>query len=326
MKLNCYLITSIFCLVLLNASAVFSADKANVLIRVDDVGMSHSVNLAVQDFIKTGVPFNASIMVPCPWFSEAVEMLKGQQHVAIGLHITLTSEFKQYRWGPVAGAPNVTSLVGSDGYFLPSVREFLLSNYSLKDIETEIRAQVQKAFDAGLEVTYLDHHMGIARSTPEIAAVLEKVAEDFGLVVSRYYREVPDDLFHYAINDKKSALLEKTKNLKAGQLNMFIMHPGRDNPELQVMIDMNSYAMMDLTTGESVMSKHRHAELGALTDEAFVTEVKKHNVLTYKDLISTYGVEGQTRGGILYGSKKESVEIATRLSIEAEEVAKSLRR
>lgn len=292
-------------------------NKADVVIRVDDVGMSHAVNMAVKDLIATGVPFSASVMVPCPWLNEAVNLLNNQPHVAVGLHLTLTSEFKEYKWGPVSDKDDVPSLVGEDGFFRPSVREFLLSGYTLDDVETEIRAQIEKAKQAGLQFSYLDHHMGIVRSTPEIAAVLERVAKDYGLAISRYFHEVPDDLFHYAIDDKKPALIQKVKNLSSGQLNMLIMHPGRHTEELSALTDLNSNSMIDSKTGESIMAKHRAAELSALTDPEFIAAIKQHNALTYDDLIEAHTLAGQVQGGIIYASKAASIQAAKKMMIEA---------
>lgn len=299
------------------SSESVTSNKADVVIRVDDVGMSHAVNMAVKDLIATGVPFSASVMVPCPWLNEAVSLLNNQPHVAVGLHLTLTSEFKEYKWGPVADRDDVPSLVGEDGFFRPSVREFLLSGYTLDDVETEIRAQIEKAKQAGLQFSYLDHHMGIVRSTPEIAAVLEKVAKDYDLAISRYFQEVPDDLFHYAIDDKRPALIEKVKNLSSDQLNMLIMHPGRHTEELSALTDLNSDSMIDAKTGESIMAKHRAAELGALTDPEFIAAISQHNVLTYDDLIKTHTLDGQAQGGIIYASKAASIQAAKEMMKQA---------
>ncbi|NTS76272.1 ChbG/HpnK family deacetylase [Catenovulum sp. SM1970] len=287
--------------------------KPELLIRVDDVGMSHAVNLGVADFIKTGIPFSASAMVPTPWFSEAVEILSGHQHVAVGLHLTLTSEFKQYKWGPTAGADNVPSIVNKRGEFYPSVREFLQSDYLLSDIEIELRAQVKKAIEMGLEISYVDHHMGIARATPEIAQVVEKVAADYGLAVSRYYREAPINLFHYSVADKPPAFFKEIAYLPTDRLNMFVMHPARDNPELAVLTDMNSTAMLDPLTGLSTMSKHRQAELDALLSPEFLAMSNNIKFVTYLDLVKQKGLASQQRGGILYTSKQDSINAAKKM-------------
>src|SRR5207253_2798395 len=74
-----------------------------ILIRCDDIGMCHSVNIAAKQVLETGNPVSMSVMVPCPWFTEAAAMLKEYKNISIGIHLTLNSEWKQYRWGPVSG-------------------------------------------------------------------------------------------------------------------------------------------------------------------------------------------------------------------------------
>src|SRR4249920_1810859 len=80
-----------------------------LLIRLDDIGMSHSVNMAVEKLAKTGIPFSASVQFACPWYQEAVAILKKYPNVSIGVHLTLTSEWRGYRWGPVTGRTAVPS-------------------------------------------------------------------------------------------------------------------------------------------------------------------------------------------------------------------------
>ncbi|WNO11022.1 ChbG/HpnK family deacetylase [Teredinibacter sp. KSP-S5-2] len=286
----------------------FASAKPQLLIRMDDAGMSHSVNQAMSEVIETGIPVSVSVMVPTPWFSEAVEMLKGKDNVAVGVHLTLTSEFKEYRWGPIAGRNEVPSLVDDMGYFRHSVRGFLLSDYRLSEIETEIRAQVELALRAGLKVRYLDHHMGIARATPEIATVVEKVAKEYNVAVSRYYNEEPFDLFHYKAEEKASAFFENLKDLPLNQLNMFVMHPGRDTPELQGMLDMNSMVMRDPLSGLSTMSKHRAAELKALTDEQLAAMQSRVHFVNYNDVVQQRGLKGQKRSAIFYKSREDAAE------------------
>jgi YdjC-like protein len=88
--------------------------QPELLIRTDDIGMNHSVNTALGKFIAMGVPFSVSVMVACPWFPEAAEILRDNPRVSVGIHLTLNSEWKDYRWGPVLGASRVPTLVDSD--------------------------------------------------------------------------------------------------------------------------------------------------------------------------------------------------------------------
>src|SRR4051812_36850173 len=102
-----------------------NAAPPEVLLRLDDVGMNHSVNAAVERVAATGMPFSVSLMAVGPKFDEAVAILKRHPQIAVGVHLALNSEWRGYRWGPVLGSAAVPSLVGADGYFLPSVDAFL---------------------------------------------------------------------------------------------------------------------------------------------------------------------------------------------------------
>src|SRR6185295_4704005 len=127
-----------------------------VLLRLDDIGMNHSVNLAVEKVAATGIPFSVSLLFACPWYQEAVEILKKYPQVTVGVHLALNSEWRNYRWGPVLGKGGVPSLVDSVGYFLPSSTAFLASKYDLGEVERELSAQVERALASGLKITYVD--------------------------------------------------------------------------------------------------------------------------------------------------------------------------
>lgn len=113
-----------------------------LLIRCDDIGMSHAVNLAARELIEQGLKFSASVMVPCGWFDEAVSILNEVDNVSIGIHLTLNSEWKNYRWGPIAGVSAVTSLIDSVGYFFLSRSLFFENNPKLDEVELDLRAQI----------------------------------------------------------------------------------------------------------------------------------------------------------------------------------------
>src|SRR5215218_5362369 len=182
-----------------------------VLLRLDDVGMNHSVNTAIERVAKTGLPFSVSVMFACPWYQEAVEMLKRYPHVTVGVHLVLNSEWRNYRWGPVLGQTGVPSLVDSVGYFLPSTREFLARRYDLGDVERALDAQMQRAIGAGLKITYVDYHMATAVSTPQLRAVVERIAQKYHVGISRYYGEVSNTLFDTPIDQKKADLLARDR-------------------------------------------------------------------------------------------------------------------
>src|SRR3954464_11618146 len=142
-----------------------------LLLRLDDIGMNHSVNMAMEKMAKTGMPFSASVQFACPWYQEAVEILKRNPQVSVGVHLTLTSEWKNYRWGPVTGRTAVPSLVDANGYFPQSTMAFSKNAYKVSEIETELSAQIERAIGSGLKITYIDPHMGIMLSTSELRAL-----------------------------------------------------------------------------------------------------------------------------------------------------------
>lgn len=130
-----------------------------VVIHVDDVGMSRSSNLGAIKSMTDGVASSCSIMMACAWVPEYAHYLQKNPGVDAGLHLTLTSEWGEYRWGPVAGKAAVPGLVDKEGCIWPSVMATNL-NASADEVEIEIRAQLDRAVTMGIEPTHMDSHMG----------------------------------------------------------------------------------------------------------------------------------------------------------------------
>lgn len=130
-----------------------------VIFHVDDAGMSHDSNMGARKAIETGIATSLSIMMPCPWVPECAAWLKNHPQVDAGVHLTLTSEWKNYRWGPVAGRSAVPGLVDGHGYLWPDVNDVVV-HAGAEEFESEIRAQFDKAVAMGIQPTHLDSHMG----------------------------------------------------------------------------------------------------------------------------------------------------------------------
>ncbi len=262
-----------------------------VLLRLDDIGMSHSVNMAAKAVLETGIPVSMSVMVACSWFSEAADMLKQYPNVSVGIHLTLNSEWKQYRWGPVAGATVVQSLVDSLGYFFPSRSKLFENNPKLSEIETELRAQIEKALEAGLKLEYLDYHMGAAVQTAETRAIVEKLAKEYKLGISRYFGEVASEGWYFAKpEDKGDSMLLKLAAAQAGKINLFVLHVGFDDAELSSMEDANPW-------GPKEMSKHRNGELNGLLSPKFLQLIRdpKYRPVNYRMLKEELGLDAMKR-------------------------------
>ena len=260
------------------------------MIRLDDIGMNHSVNMALLKAAQTGMPLSASVQFACPWYQEAVEILKRYPNVTVGVHLTLTSEWKNYRWGPVTGRTAVPSLVDSNGYFPQSTRAFAKSGYKLSEIETELSAQIERAQASGLKITYIDPHMGIALSTPELRALTEKLAHKYKLAISTlssvtYFGETYKEMWGEPIATKKEAFLNYVSKLNPDKPNMMVLHTATPSPEMDVLVDMNSN-MMNSKEGKPLTGLHRQTELNALLSPEFAAMIgKKFQLINYDQLL-----------------------------------------
>src|SRR5215469_4526290 len=134
----------------------FPHDAKLLIVHADDVGMTHSVNAATIKALESGNVNSASIMVPCPWFPEIADYAKSHPDVDFGLHLTLTSERIYYRWSSVASKDRVPTLLDANGYFHHDwTRE---TRIDPKDVELELRAQIERAYMMGIHPTHLDSH------------------------------------------------------------------------------------------------------------------------------------------------------------------------
>lgn len=153
-----------------------------LIIHADDLGVSHSENMASIAGLEKGMVNSASIMVPCPWFPEIAVYARKNKTADLGLHLTLNSEWDNYKWGPVTSRDSVSSLVNKNGYFYATV-DSLLQTGMASEVELELTNQVKKALLNGIDVTHLDAHMGAAVSNPEFMAAYIRVGKKFQLPV-----------------------------------------------------------------------------------------------------------------------------------------------
>ena len=275
------------------APAQSTGKLPQLLIRLDDIGMNHSVNMALRKMAETGLPISASVQFACPWYQEAVDILRNNPQISVGVHLTLTSEWRYYRWGPVLGQTAVPSLVDTAGYFYQSTRAFDKSGYKLDEVEKELSAQIERALRTGLKISYIDPHMGIALSTPELRALTEKLAHKYKLAISplssvSYFGETYKEMWGEPIATKQSAFLDYIANqLSVGRPNLVVIHTATPSPEMDELFDMNS-SMMNDKAGHPLTSQHRQTELNMLLSPEFRRmNDKKFRLTNYEQLLST---------------------------------------
>jgi predicted glycoside hydrolase/deacetylase ChbG (UPF0249 family) len=229
----------------------YARDAKLVIVHADDLGMTHSVNAASIKALETGLVTSASIMVPCPWFPEMAEYAKAHPDGDLGLHLTLTSERVFYRWGPVAPRDKVPSLVDSNGYFHLNWTE--TTPIDAREVELELRAQIERAMAMGVRPTHLDSHQyRLFENGKEMFQSVLRVAHEYKLPVfmvrdwfaGRPYLESsmsPDDLVvDHTVTIEPGVPPEKwmdfyttaLKNLQPG-VTVFIIHLAFDDEEMR---------------------------------------------------------------------------------------------
>jgi predicted glycoside hydrolase/deacetylase ChbG (UPF0249 family) len=237
----------------------YPADAKLLIIHADDLAVSHSEDAASFDALDKGAASSASIMIPCPWLTEVADYARAHPDADLGLHLTLTSEWKTDRWGPVASRNTVSSLLDPDGYLFPDAQP-ALQHLKADEVERELRAQVERAFAMGIHPTHLDSHMGILFARPDLFAVYVKVAHDYKLpflatldpgmpAASRALLSnkdiFPDSIVigspSVAVADWKNFYLKAITDLKPGLTEM-IVHLAHDDAEMQaVTVDHPDY-------------------------------------------------------------------------------------
>jgi chitin disaccharide deacetylase len=275
--------------VILTALACSSAtaQPAELLIRCDDVGMCHTVNMAIQQVLDARIPVSASVMFACPWYQEGVEILKAHPEVAVGVHLTLNAEWKNYRWGPVSGRSAVPSLVDSCGFFFPSRALLFANKPKMDELERELRAQIVRAVSSGIRIDYVDYHMGTAVETAELRALVERLAREYGLGISRCFGETDVEGLYATAPDKKAdTLMAMVEQLLPGPVRLLVFHIGLETPEMDALVDMNSFGLAGI-------SRYRQGELRALISDRLRQAVAHKGVrlITYRDLIKRVGLQ-----------------------------------
>ncbi len=162
------------------AASAQSAPAKRLIVHADDAGMCHSANVATSEAMEKGLVSSASVMMPCPWVQEFCDWARKNPTMDLGVHLTLTSEWKYFRWRPVASIDKVKGLIDSEGYMWRDVRSSA-TNASPTEIEIELRAQIERARAYGLKFTHLDTHMGTLYARPDFFEVYTRLAKEYGV-------------------------------------------------------------------------------------------------------------------------------------------------
>ena len=160
----------------------YSKDTKLLIIHADDIGVSHSENIASIYAMENGSVNSGSLMVPCPWFPEIAAYASTHPNADFGLHLTITSEWKYYKWKPLSSSKEVPGLVNENNFFYGRRAE-VKNNASASEIEKELKNQIETALKYGIQITHLDSHMFGLYLKPEFLEVYKKLGKEYKLPI-----------------------------------------------------------------------------------------------------------------------------------------------
>lgn len=272
----------IFTLVSINANA--QQKPARLIVRGDDMGYSHSGNLALIKSYKEGIEKSIEVIVPSPWFPEAVKLLQENPGVDVGIHLAITSEWENVKWRPLT---DCASIRDSSGYFFPmvfpnkdypglSIRE---NKWTLEDIEKEFRAQIELALKKIPRISHISAHMGCTELSPQVRAIAKKLAKEYNIDIDPSDYEVqyaPYDGPNKTAAQKVQSFINMLNKLEAGKTYLFVDHPGLNDAELQAIYHI----------GYEDVAADRQGVTDLFTDEKVKAVIKAKGIelIAYKDL------------------------------------------
>jgi predicted glycoside hydrolase/deacetylase ChbG (UPF0249 family) len=202
-----------------------------MVLHVDDVGMCHGANTAYLELMRAGAVTCGAVMVPCPWFPEIAAEAAADPSLDLGIHLTLTAEWKGYRWGPVSAEGRRGGVTDADGYFPRTVTE--LRRVLVPDVaEIELRAQIDRAMAAGIRPTHLDTHMGTAL-LPELREIYVRLGREYRVpVLLPPLSDMFADMLGEAPAGDNAAYRALREATGQPQIDAFLIPPSRPQPKL----------------------------------------------------------------------------------------------
>jgi predicted glycoside hydrolase/deacetylase ChbG (UPF0249 family) len=266
-------------------SACAQQSPPRLIVRGDDMGFSHSGNEALIKVYKEGIETSIEVIVPSPWFPEAVKLLDTNPAVDVGIHIALTSEWDNVKYRPVSDCPSLTD---EDGYFFPFIyanenypnRALLQHRWKIGDVEKELRAQIELALKKIPRVSHLSAHMGCYDMTPEVTALAKRLAKEYKIDIDPSALGVKPVSYNGPKNtseEKVASFIKMLEGLQAGETYLFVDHPGIDTPELRAIHHV----------GYENVAVDRQGVTDAWTDPRVKEVIRKKGIqlIGYRDLV-----------------------------------------
>lgn len=228
--------------------------RLQLITRGDDAGSCDSANRAIREACEQGILRNVSVMVPGPAFEAATAMFADMAGISLGLHVTLNAEWDGPKWGPVLPPARVPSLVDNRGYFTSTPSVLHARGVDIEQIMAEVGAQLDRARVHGLNIQYLDEHMGVGW-LPGLRERLAVLAQREGLVDAHRFPGLPAESSGEKADKMAAAWIARIAGAAPGAY-VLVTHPGHDDE------DMRHFYHAGLTPGQ--VARERDAERGAL--------------------------------------------------------------
>jgi predicted glycoside hydrolase/deacetylase ChbG (UPF0249 family) len=240
-----------------------------LIVHSDDAGMSHSVNVATQQSMENGAVNSASIMVPCPWFKEFAQFAKNHPTYDFGIHLTLNSEWENYRWGPVASKDKVPSLVDAEGFLWDGTSQ-VVEHAKADEVKIELRAQIDKALSFGVPLSHLDTHMGAVITRPDLVRVYVELGLEYDLPVLFFKQMSPGMKKEYpALAERFQDAVTRLKEQKLPLLDGLLQFYGGNNAEAREKLYFDEIAKIGPGVTQLIVHcGYENDELRAISDSS----------------------------------------------------------
>lgn len=265
----------------------YAQDKPiRLIVRGDDMGFSHSGNEALIRAYKYGIEKSIEVIVPSPWFPEAVKMLAQTPGVDVGVHLCLSSEWDNVKWRPVSYCPSLTD---SNGYFFPMIwpnknypKQSLKENaWVLSDVEKELRAQIELALKRIPRISHVSAHMGCTDISDDVKALTRKLTREYGIDIDLGEAGVEATGYKGAsktLQEKKASFTAMLNTLQPGNTYLFVDHPALNTPEMQAIHHIGYERVAEDRQGVT--------DLWTAPDIIALIKQKKIQLISYKDLVA----------------------------------------
>lgn len=275
------------------SKGIISTELTNapkLIIRGDDMGYSHAGNEALINSYNDGIETSIEVIVPSPWFPEAVKLLAQNPKVDVGMHFAITSEWDNVKWRPLT---ECKSLRNADGYFYPMLyhnnnylKQAITDNdWKIEDYEKELRAQIEMALKYIPRLSHISGHMGSTGFTPEIKALCKRVAKEYNLKMVDADSQKDNNIAYtgFDFNNKSTqeridGFIDMLNKLENGKTYVFVEHPGLDNAELRAISHI----------GYEDVAQGRQDVTTIFTSEKVKEAILKRGIklVSYKDVLS----------------------------------------